>query len=127
MRPRLSKKNKAKALLKGFYYRGRLYDFNFDFLTDAELVCTELIDKAYEPTSGQKGLNFALTDYLGHLLLPANNMAKQFDEQYGTKQQQIELVIFLDGVEKENRAKVSNLKEFRRSWRRPKWHILTQK
>lgn len=126
LRPKLSKKNRAMAILKGFYYSGRPYDYNFDFRTDAELVCTELIFKAYEPHLGQKGLNLLLIDYMGHLLIPANDIAKQFDEQLGSANQQLDFVIFLDGVEKENKAKVSTLAEFRQSWKRPKWHILVQ-
>ena len=47
--PRLPKVEKAQALLRAFHFIGRPYDFNFDFLTDATLVCTELVYKAYEP------------------------------------------------------------------------------
>ncbi|MDD5492475.1 MAG: YiiX/YebB-like N1pC/P60 family cysteine hydrolase [bacterium] len=126
LRPRLSKKNKALAIMKGFYYSGRPYDFNFDFRTDAELVCTELIFKTYEPRPGQKGLNLHLINYMGHLLIPANDIAKQFDEEFGSADQQLDFVIFLDGIENENKAKVSTLAEFRQTWKRPKWHILVQ-
>ncbi len=52
LRPRLPRREKAQAILRAFHYAGRPYDFNFDFGTDAELVCTELIYKAYEPAGG---------------------------------------------------------------------------
>jgi len=52
------------------------------------LVCTELIYKAYEPTLAKKGSILRWQDYLGHLLLPANDIAKQVDEQYGSDKQQ---------------------------------------
>lgn len=126
LRPRLSKKEKAQAILKGFYYSGRPYDFNFDFLTDSELVCTELIYKAYEAGPEQQGLKLSLIEYLGHLLIPANDVAMQFSEQYGTQSQQMDMIVFLDGYEKSKQAKNAALSEFRQSWKRPKWHVLTQ-
>ncbi|MBI5243045.1 MAG: hypothetical protein HY922_05075 [Elusimicrobia bacterium] len=56
LRPRLSKKEKARALLRAFGYAGRPYDFDFDFATDKALVCTELVYKSYEPGAGMNGL-----------------------------------------------------------------------
>ena len=106
---------------------GRPYDFNFDFGTDAELVCTELVYKSYEPANGFTGLKFQLTEMLGRKLLPANEMAKQFDAQQGTPEQQCDLVIFLDGQERKRNAVEVSLAEFRSSWLRPKWHVVTQK
>ena len=55
LRPRLSAVEKAAAILRAFGYAGRPYDFNFDFRTDAVLVCSELVYKAYEPGSGTPG------------------------------------------------------------------------
>jgi len=127
LRPRLPKSEKAQALLRAFHYAGRPYDFNFDFATDAELVCTELVYKSYEPANGFSGLRFTLTEMLGRKLLPANEIAKQFDEQQGTPEQQLDLVIFLDGQERKHSATEASLTEFRASWQRPKWHVLTQK
>jgi hypothetical protein len=49
LRPLLDRRARAVALLRAFHYAGRPYDFDFDFLTDASLVCSELVYKAYEP------------------------------------------------------------------------------
>jgi len=127
VRPRLSKSEKAQAIVRAFHYTGRPYDFNFDFSTDAELVCTELVYKSYEPANGFTGLKFALTEMLGRKLLPANEIARQFDTQQGTAEQQFDLVIFLDGQERKRSAVEASLSDFRSSWRRPKWHVITQK
>ena len=51
---------------------------------------------------------------------------RQFDEQYGTEQQQLDFVYFLDGREKVKGALVSDLDSFRASWKRPKWDVLQQ-
>ena len=49
LRPRLPAVEKAAAILRAFGHARRPYDFNFDFRTDATLVCSELIYKVYEP------------------------------------------------------------------------------
>jgi hypothetical protein len=124
LRPRLDKKAKAEAIYRAFHYAGRPYDFNFDFDTDQSLVCTELVCKAYEHNSSSKGLTFPIEIMLGRKVTPANLMAKQFDEQYGKPEQQTDMVYFLDGNEKSKRALSASVDEFRKSWQRPKWHIL---
>ena len=126
LRPKLSKIEKAQAILRAFHYAGRPYDFNFDFGTDAELVCTELIYKAYEPANGFTGLTLPTVEMLGRKVAPANEFVKQFDTQFVTGNQQFDLVKFLDGSERSKSAKESTLEDFRASWKRPKWHVLTQ-
>lgn len=127
LRPRLAKPEKALAILRAFHYVGRPYDFNFDFETDSSLVCSELIYKAYEPAPDMKGLRFPMSEIMGRKVSTPNGMVRQFDEQYGRGGTQSDFVLFLDGFEKEKRAIESTLEQFRRSWRRPNWHILIQK
>ena len=62
---------------------------------------------------------------LGRPVLPANEIVRQFDSQYDKSEAQFEFVAFLDGFEREGKAKESTLEEFRQSWKRPKWHVLT--
>jgi hypothetical protein len=126
LRPLLPKTEKAEAILRAFHYAGRPYDFNFDFATDSELVCTELVFKSYEPAQDMQGLHLPLTEMLGRELLPANLIARQFDAQYGTPDAQFEFVEFLDGYERGGKAVTSSADEFRKSWQRPKWHVITQ-
>jgi hypothetical protein len=123
LRPKLSKIEKAQALYRAFHYAGRPYDYNFDFATDAELVCTELVYKSYEPANGMKGLVFPLVEMLGRKVTPANELAKQFDAQQGTGEEQFELVSFLDGQERKGEAVKASVTEFRQTWKRPKWHV----
>jgi hypothetical protein len=126
LRAKLSRVEKAQAILRAFHYAGRPYDFNFDFGTDAELVCTELIYKAYEPANGFTGLTLPTVEMLGRKVAPANEFVKQFDTQFAAGKQQFELVKFLDGSERLKNAKESTLEDFRASWKRPKWHVLTR-
>jgi hypothetical protein len=126
LRPRLPRTTLARAILRAFHYHGRPYDFNFDFRTDAALVCTELVYKAFEPDPVLGGLHLPLTNVMGRPVTPANEIARWFDETHGTDGQELDFVLFLDGYEKEKRAVYAGEARFRESWRRPKHHILTQ-
>lgn len=126
LRPRLTPAEKAVALDRSFHYSGRPYDFDFDFTTDAALVCSELIYKAYEPSADFRGLRLPLIEVMGRPVSPPNETARMFDEEYGAEDRQLEMVLFLDGYERAERAVASSAEAFRASWRRPKWHILVQ-
>jgi len=126
LRPKLSLVEKATALVRAFHYAGRPYDFNFDFATDAELVCTELVYKAYEPASAFTGLKLPLVEVLGRKTLPANEIVKHFDSTFGTAAQQFDFVLFLDGDERARKAVEATLDAFRETWKRPKWHVVSQ-
>lgn len=127
LRPRLSKKERAVAVFRAFHYVGRPYDYNFDFTTDSAIVCSELVYKAYQACPDSRGLTFPLLNILGRPATPANELVHQFDSTYGTADQPYDLVLFLDGHEKTKKAAEGSLDEFRNSWRRPKWHVVTQR
>ena len=126
LRPRLSKLDKAIAIERAFHYSGRPYDFNFDFLTDAELVCTELVYKAYEAKQNYTGLTFPLQEVVGRKVTTANDIARMFDEEYGKSNQQLDFIAFYDGHERQKKAIRSDVNTFRESWKRPKWFIWVQ-
>ncbi|MCL7489383.1 MAG: hypothetical protein M8357_14550 [Desulfobulbaceae bacterium] len=126
LRPTLSRKDIAQAIIRAFHYSGRPYDFNFDFRTDSALVCSELIYKAYEQSEDSAGLSLPLTEVLKRPILSPNEMARLFDEEYGKKGHQFTMVSFLDGNEKELKAVESDVENFRKSWKRPKWYIWLQ-
>lgn len=126
LRPRLGRAEKAQAILRAFRYVGRPYDFDFDFQTDSALVCTELVYKAYEPTPGFRGLSLRLEEIVGRTAIPANSIARQLDEEMANGTPQLDMVLFLDGQEKLGRAVEAGIEEMRRSWRRPKWHVVMQ-
>lgn len=120
LRPRASKRDKAIAIARAFSYSGRPYDFNFDFHTDNALVCSEVVYKAYE---GSVKLPLSMT--MNRLNTPPNEIVREFDATYGTAAQQFDFVLFLDGHERAKRAEAAGLAAFRSSWKRPKWHIVT--
>ncbi len=126
LRPKLKTIEKAIAIYNSFSYLGRAYDYNFDFISDSTLLCTELIFKAYEENEFSKGLHFPISSIGGRKFVSVNNIAKQFSEQFESDSTQFDFILFYDGVEKMNKAVESDLTHFLSSWKRPKWHVFTQ-
>lgn len=121
LRPKLSKRAKAQALVEAFSYLDRPYDFDFDFATDHALVCTELVWRAYRPADGKPGLDLRLVELAGRPTLPANELAKQYVAERGTAGQQLEFVAFVDAIERQQQAVFSDEQEFCRTPERSKW------
>jgi hypothetical protein len=123
MRPRLPQLDKAKAILRAFEYQGRPYDFDFDFFSDATLVCTELVSKAYAPSSDMKGVHVPLVNVAGRMTLPANELVRRFDEEWGRPDRQLDFVAFLDGRESRKDAVEGDAGAFRKTHKRLKWDV----
>lgn len=123
MRPRLPLVEKARAIERAFKYQGRPYDFDFDFFSDATLVCTELVYKSYQSDKDMKGLDFALVDVAGRRTLPANEMVRRFDQDADKADRQLDFVLFVDAKEKSDSVFEASPAELRNSWKRLKWDI----
>jgi len=126
MRPKVSKTEKARAIERAFKYQGRPYDFDFDFFSDATLVCTELVWKSYQPSADMKGLAIDLVDVAGRRTLPANELVHRFDAEYDKPGRQLDFVLFLDAREKKNEAFDADVTAFRNTWKRVKWDVAQQ-
>lgn len=127
LRPRLTPLERARAIAKAFAQIGKPYDFDFDFLTLDMLVCSEVVYQAYLPEKAkQTGLLLPLTEVMGRKTLPPNDIIRTFDQQYGTPQQQLDFVAFLDGRESMRSAIVGTVADLRASWQRPKWDLSQQ-
>ncbi len=116
LRPR---RGARAAVERAFHYHGRPYDFDFDFLSDSALVCSELVWKGY-----QEALDLPLVPIAGRLVLPPTEIVRKFDRELGTPRQELDFVCFLDGLEAEGRAVERGAEELRRSHLRPKWDFL---
>jgi hypothetical protein len=126
MRPRLSRLEKARAIARAFAYQGRPYDFDFDFLSDSGLVCTELVWKSYAPSAEMKGLALPLVEVAGRQTLPANEIVKKFDLELDSPGRQLDFVAFLDGREGAGDAVLADAAAFRKSHARVKWDVAQQ-
>lgn len=119
LRPRLPKVDIAKAIEAGFYYNGRPYDFDFDFYTESDLVCTELVIKCYAPFRNKKGLVFPTETAMGKQAVRADEFVRTFAREENTPNAQLDFVYFLRGREKAGKAVVGDAKMLKDSvnWR----------
>lgn len=123
VRPNVSKSEKQQTLMAAFSHYGKPYDLNFDFTTDNELVCSELVYKAYKPLGK---LPFYPEIVSGRLLLPPNRMAEQIVQAMEAPEPPFLFVLFLDAVEKTDQIKEGTLADFKASHARPKWDVLQE-
>ncbi len=119
MRPRLSKLKKFQALTYSIKHYKKGYDYNFNFITDSEMICSELVYKTYKPY-----LNLDLFSYGGRPIASPTSLVKKFDQEHDTDKQELDFVYFIEGDEKTKDAKIKDVEALRATWRRPKWYIL---
>ena len=115
LRPRLGDEQKKAALLKAFDFHGRPYDFDFDFVDEHKIVCSELIYRAYS-----KMLEFDRDIVVGKEVYSPLGIAKKFKRELGSDKDQLEFILFLDKPPGESRARFATSAECCKSVDRPK-------
>ncbi len=123
LRPRLSKLDRLQALLVACGHWNKPYDFNFDFITDDSIVCSELVYKAYRPDGARAGLPLELQEMLGRKVLPANELVGLFAAQRGQADAVLEFVGYLEGSEEAGTARVGTPEALASSYTRSKWDV----
>ena len=119
----VAKAEKARAIERAFFYFGRPYDFDFDFFSDATLVCTELVYKAYQADGDMKGLDLPLVDVAGRKTLPANDIVKRAAAEGDGPGRQFDFVLFVDALEAKDTVFLADEKAFKASAQRLKWDV----
>ena len=119
MRPRLSDEERLRVLDTALSHHGKPYDYDFNFDTDAAMVCSELVCKSL----AAGGLVIRPTETKGRRLFTPNQMVQLFDEEFGEPQQRMDFVLFLRGVEATGDVIPTERIDFRRSWKLPKWDV----
>ncbi|MEZ4104166.1 MAG: YiiX/YebB-like N1pC/P60 family cysteine hydrolase [Candidatus Paceibacterota bacterium] len=123
---KLENKDILQAVLRAIGNYGKPYDYNFDFETRDELVCSELVYDAYLPSEGKSGLHFDLTISSGRKIVSPNDMVKKFYEERGIVDQELEFVYFIDGNEELKNATPKYENAFMTSWTRSKFSSLQE-
>jgi hypothetical protein len=124
LRPRVPPRQRALAIERALRFWGRPYDFNFDFATDDEVVCSELVVKAYESSPSLPGLKVPYVELLGRRAVPPTEIARHFRDHLGKPEQQLDFVYFLEGREGEHQAVVADAAALATTCDRPKWDIV---
>jgi hypothetical protein len=125
LRPLVSPLNRALAIERAFSFFGRPYDFDFDFVTDDQVVCSELVVKAYEAVpSTERRLEVPYVEILGRRAVPPTEFVKKFRAELGRANAELEFVYFLDGREGQRAAVVGSAEDLAATCDRPKWDII---
>ncbi len=114
LRPRLSERQVAEAIVRAFRHHGKPYDFEFDFSTADKVVCTELVYRAY-----QGMLDFELERVMGRPTLPAGAIVRKFARERDRPDRELDLVVFLDGEPATGTAREATAADFCASADRP--------
>jgi hypothetical protein len=123
LRPRVSPLARAYAIERALSFWGRPYDFDFDFATDDQVVCSELVLKAFEPRDGGAGLEVPFVEIAGRRAVPPTEFVRVFANELEKPDARFEFVAFLEGREKERRAVVADAKALAATVTRPKWDL----
>ncbi len=121
LRPRVSREDKWQAVKRAFSFYGRAYDYDFDFRTENALVCSEVLYKAYE---GSSGMTIFPETINGRPLVSPNAYVEKFASEMYDADRELDFVLMWDGNEKLNAVKEVGEDVFAASYKRPKWHIL---
>jgi hypothetical protein len=123
LRPRLPRLHIAHALERALQLHGLPYDFDFDFTSDSSVVCSELVEKAYDQPGGLRGLVFPFVDTIGRRTLPPTEIVRTFARQRGGDNPQLDFVFFFDGREARHAAVEANADDLAASCERAKWDL----
>ena len=123
VRPRISKRDIFDAIIAAFTHHGKPYDYNFDFATENARVCSELVYKAFQSA---QGLTLTPEVISGRIVLTPNAIVAKFDSEYGTPEQQLDFVLFLEGREKDRSVTARSVDDFRSTWKREKWDVVQE-
>ena len=80
IRPRLSKRGLTEGLSRAVQHEGKGYNFDFDFFRSDQLVCTEVVFRAYD---NLEDIQFKLIERAGRLSLSAEDLLDMAIEDRG--------------------------------------------
>ncbi len=117
----LDKEKHFKIIMQALQHLGKPYDYDFNFVTDDALVCSELVYKAYQDI---EELSIEPQEFNGRPIVSPNEFAEKYADELDSDESEMTLVLFLDGNEKKKSVIEKGEEEFAASWDRPKWHIV---
>jgi len=120
-RTKFSKEKIDKVLYKALSYYWFPYDYIFNFYSNNNVVCSELVLKSYsKDTIKDEWLEFRLEKIKWSLTYPPNNFVKQVFN----KNENLKFIFFIDSIEKTWENFISNKKEFEKSGNRSRFSFM---
>ena len=113
IRPRISKEEKMKAVLKAYSFVGHPYDFFIDMESNDAFICTEVIYKSFE-----KSITFEVEKKLDKKIVYPNSVVKKFAHERQKENRELDFVLFYDLDLKTRKASKSTEIEFAKSHKR---------
>lgn len=113
VRPRVSKEEKMKSLLKSYSFVGRPYDFYINLESNDAFVCTEVVKKSFETS-----VPLEIENRLGKKVVLPNSIAKKFAEERKKNNRVLDFVLFYDLDLKTRKAYKSTEIQFAKSYKR---------
>lgn len=115
LRPsKLSKQDRLMAITRAWDNLGKPYDYNFDFDTLNELVCSEVVYDAYlsVPAMDKMGIQFETSLVSGRKMVSPLDIARKFKYEYGDKEAELSFVYFLMGNEETRTTSKGDVGDF---------------
>ena len=113
LRPRLSQARRDAAIERAFSHVGKPYDFEFDFFSTHQIVCTELVYRAYDEAIGGERIELEMQRILGRDTYPAIEFVRKFRDETHADRARIaagqprrstfDFVAYLDGDKRRDR------------------------
>lgn len=113
LRPRISKEEKMKAILKAYSFVGRPYDYYINMESNDAFICTEVIYKSFE-----ESISFEVEKKLGRKIVYPNSVVKKFAHERQKENRELDFVLFYDLNLKTRKAHKSTEIEFAKSYKR---------
>jgi len=121
VRPRVSKEEKMRAIMKAYGFLGRPYDFFINIDSNDAFLCTALITKSFEGR-----IKLEVEKKLGKRVLLPNSIAKKFAQERKNINRELDFVLFYDLDLKTRKAYKSTEIQFAKSNKRNITYYLKQ-
>jgi len=120
LRTKLNQEELESVILEALKHYGKPYDYELDFIHNHSLICSELIYKSFLTS---KKINLEIPNYnWNYYMMVPNNLAEKFAQEFNKPNQELDLILYLEGNTIKNKLTQKSAKAFSQSAFYSKWH-----
>jgi hypothetical protein len=120
LRTKLNQEELESVILEALKHYGKPYDYELDFIHNHSLICSELIYKSFLTS---KKINLEIPNYnWNYYMMVPNNLAEKFAQEINNPNQELDLILYLEGNTIKNKLTQKSAKAFCESAFYSKWH-----